>query len=191
MKGPLRWQKGTYTVAIFFIIFIIGSMASPSYGEGERKIRWGLSFLAGPNADFIHGRPTLTQLALLPRIHFPLHPNWNLEVEGNFSYYGIKHEKNLYLLGANINILFSPIRGKEWKWFLIGGVGAGYNNSNGVIRYIGKSHLAGVLHAGTGMDVSLGKGYFLRGEYRLEHISDPFNHDEGINTHCFMIGVLY
>lgn len=191
MKWSLNWRNGIIPLAVLLIILIIGLMTSPSYGEGKRKIGWGFSFLAGPNADFIHGRPTLTQLAFLPRIRYSLHRKWDFEFEGNFSYYGIKHEKNLYLLGANANLLFKPFEGKGWKWFLIGGVGAGYNNNNGGVEYIGKSHVAGILHAGTGMDISLGKGYFLRGEYRLEHISDPFNHDEGINTHCFMLGVSY
>ncbi len=188
MKRGLKWQKG---VIILVAFFILGLIVSTSNGGEERKTQWGFSLLAGPNADFIHGRPTLTQLALLPRINYPLHRKWDFELEGNFSYYGIKHEKNLYVLGANANIRFKPLEGKGWKWFLVGGVGAGYNNSNGGVRYIGKSHVAGVLHIGTGMDVSIGKGYSLRGEYRLEHLSDPFNHDEGINTHCFMLGVSY
>lgn len=178
-------------VIILGVVFILGSMVLPSYGQEGRKIRWGFSLLAGPNADFIHGRPTLTHLAIFPRIKYPLHRKWDFELEGNFSYYGIKHEKNLYVLGTNANILFNPIEGKGWKWYWIGGVGVGYNNSNGRVSYIGKSHVTGILHIGTGMDISLGKGYFLRGEYRLEHISDPFNHDEGINTHCFLIGVSY
>ncbi len=180
-------QNGIIILTILIILLAV----SLSYGEEERKLKWGFSLLAGPNADFIHGRPTLTQLAFLPRIQYSLHRNWDFEFEGNFSYYGIKHEKNLYVLGVNTNILFRPLEGKGWKWFLIGGVGAGYNNSNGGIRYIGKSHVAGILHIGTGMNVSLRKRYLLRGEYRLEHISDPFNHDEGINTHCFLIGISY
>ncbi len=188
MKRSPSWQNG---ILILTTLLIVLSMAFPSNGGEERKIRLGFSLLAGPNADFIHGRPTLTQLAILPRINYPLHRKWDFELEGTLSYYGIKHEKNLYVLGTNVNILFKPLEGKGWKWFLVGGVGAGYNNSNGRIRYIGKSHVAGILHIGTGMDVNMGKGYFLRGEYRLEHLSDPFNHDEGINTHCFMLGVSY
>ncbi|MGB9627654.1 MAG: hypothetical protein ACPL6D_03240, partial [Thermodesulfobacteriota bacterium] len=67
MKKNLNRQNG---IVILAILLTIGAMISPSYAEEERKMNWGFSLLAGPNADFIHGRPTLNQLAFLPRVNF-------------------------------------------------------------------------------------------------------------------------
>lgn len=182
------WRAG---IVVVLLGLTVGLIPSDCCGEEEGRTRWGLSLTGGPNADFIHGRPTLTLISLLPRVGFPLHPNWDIEVEGNLSYYGIKHEKNLYLLGTQTNLCFKPFQGNGWKWFFIVGLGAGYHNAHDDYKYLGKSHVAGILHGGTGLEIKVGKGYFFRGEYRLQHISDPFHHDEGINTHCFLIGLSF
>lgn len=179
---------------LIFIILLLGFIgigSSFTYGEEDQRVKWGFSILGGPNADFIHPRPTLTLLAFLPRIDIALHPKWDFELEGNLSYYWIKHDKNLYLLGLNSNILFKPYEKEKWKWFLLGGMGWGYINTNGDLKYMGGSHWAGLLQGGVGIQFLLGKGTFLRGEYRLQHISDPFNRDEGINTHSFLIGLSF
>lgn len=178
-------------ILFIFLIGFIGAGSSLSYGEDGHKVKWGFSILGGPNADFIHGRSTLTLVSLLPWIDIPLHPKWDFELEGNLSYYWIKHDKNLYLLGLHSNFLFKPYQREKWKWFFIGGMGGGYINSNQGLKYIGDSHWAGILHGGTGIQIFLGNGRFLRGEYRLQHISDPFNHDEGINTHNFLLGLSF
>ncbi len=178
-------------VFLILLLGFIGIGSSLSYGEGDRKVRWGLSILGGPNADFIHDRPTLTLIALLPRIEIPLHPRWDFEMEGNLSYYWIKHDKNLYLLGLNSNFLFKSYQKEDRNWFFLGGMGWGYINSNKELRYIGDSHWAGVLQGGTGVQFLLRRGIHFRGEYRLQHISDPFNRDKGINTHSFLLGLSF
>lgn len=178
-------------IAVSLLFLIIKFIPSDSFGEEERKTRWGVSLLGGPNADLIHGRPTLTLIGILPRVSFPIHRNWDIEIEGNFSYYGIKHEKNLYLLATQTNLRFKPFQRERWSWFFIVGIGAGYKNAHDEHKYLGKSHLAGILHGGAGLDIEMGRGYFFRSEYRLQHISDPFFHDEGINTHCLFLGISF
>jgi len=44
---------------------------------------------------------------------------------------------------------------------------------------------------GTGITYYIGKGVWLRGEYRFHHISDSFLNDPGINSHDFMLGVSF
>jgi hypothetical protein len=58
-------------------------------------------------------------------------------------------------------------------------------------REIGDYHVAGVLQGGTGIYLPMGKGWLLRGEYRFQHISDPFEKDVGINTHNFILRVSF
>jgi len=107
---------------------------------------------------------------------------------------GIHHSKDLYLLGANTNIIFKPIQWNEAFLFLIGGMGLAYNNNSDDqrrVRDIGDSHIAGILQIGSGIQYYLGKGLWLRGEYRFHHISDPFQGDSGINTHNLLIGISF
>jgi hypothetical protein len=175
-------------VLVFVCLTILGCFVSPSFGEEKDKIRWGFSFLGGSKAG---DDPTFAVVAILPRAGFSLHNLLELEVEGNFSYYAIKDDENLYLLGTNLNLLFKPIQWNKGSVFLIGGGGFAYNNSNGKVHEIGDSHLAGVLQGGGGVFLTLGKGWMLRGEYRFHHISDPFSHDDGINAHNFILGILF
>jgi opacity protein-like surface antigen len=69
--------------------------------------------------------------------------------------------------------------------------GVGYNNGNGRVHDIGDSHLAGLLQIGMGTYIRIAKRWWLRGEYRFQHISDPFYHGDGINTHTFVMGVSF
>jgi hypothetical protein len=148
--------------------------------------------LAGANTDIFHDHPDMRTIAFLPRVDFYLHRNWDLEFEGNFSYYGISREKNLYLLGCNSNLLFKFFQWGGGSFFITGGVGLGYNNSNWHVEEIGDSHVAGVLQGGVGIYLALGKGWWLRGEYRFQHISDPFRKDDtGLNTNNLILGVLF
>jgi hypothetical protein len=99
--------------------------------------------------------------------------------------------KNPIMKGKTPFILFKPIRWGKGAFFLIGGGGFAYNNNNGKVKEIGYSHIAGILHGGAGIDLILGKGWVLRGEYRLIHISDPLKGDLGINTHNFILRVSF
>jgi len=189
MEKDFRRVCGTRgLVLVFVFLAVVISFPPCSYGEEEVKTKWGFSFLSGFYQKSDNG---LKMFAFLPRIGLPLHPKWDLEFEGNFSYYGIKESKNLYLMGVNTNILFRPIQWEEGHLFLIGGVGMAYDNNNGRIRDIGDSHVAGILQIGSGIEYYLGKGCWIRGEYRFHHISDPFEQDSGINTHHLILGLSF
>ncbi|MGB9629713.1 MAG: outer membrane protein [Thermodesulfobacteriota bacterium] len=167
------------------------SSFSNTYGEEDRKIQWGFSLSAGTDQK---SRNDLVMYSLLPKIDLPLHKNWDLEFEGNLSYYGIDHSKDLYLLGVNANILFKPIQWNKNFLFLIGGMGLAYNNNSDKyrrVRDIGDSHIAGILQIGSGIQHYLGRGLWVRAEYRFHHISDPFQRDPGINTHNFIVGLSF
>jgi opacity protein-like surface antigen len=51
--------------------------------------------------------------------------------------------------------------------------------------------VAGVLQGGGGVYLNIKKGLTLRGEYRFQHASDPFNANDGINSHTLVLGVLF
>jgi len=174
---------------IFVLIFplIIGSLISPTFGEEDKKVTYGLGILGG----FRTASPRLSHYAILPRMDIFLHRNWDLEFEGNFSRYNIREEKDLVVLGTNVNILFKPLQGGWGALFILGGAGLGYDNSGGKVREIGDSHLGGVLQTGVGICIALGKGWLLRGEYRFHHVSEPFKRDTGLNMHDFILGISY
>lgn len=170
---------------------MVGSLISNSYGQEDLKTEWGFSFAGGFKQ---HARHDFTMGAFLPRVHIPLHKNWDFEIEGNFSYYAMKDLKDLYVLGLDANILYKPIQWKTGSIFILGGVGLGYNNNNNHDKKtwdIGDTHVNGILQVGTGITYYIGKGVWLRGEYRFHHISDPFINDPGINSHDFMLGVAF
>ncbi len=102
LKGILNRRNLIYVV-IFWVA--IGSFTTYSYGEEDGKMRWGFSLSTGIDQK---SRNDLGVYAFLPRLGLALHKNWDLEFEGNFSYYAISDSKNLYLLGLNTNILFKP-----------------------------------------------------------------------------------
>jgi hypothetical protein len=182
--------KLIFFVTIISLVIIISSFSN-SYGGEDGKVQWGFSLSAGTDQK---SKNDLTMFALLPRVDLPLHKNWDLEFEGNFSHYGIHDSKDLYLLGTNTNIIFKPIQWNEGSLFLIGGMGLAYNNNsddNRRVRDIGDSHIAGILQVGSGIQYRIGRKWWLRGEYRFHHISDPFEQDSGINTHNLIIGLSF
>jgi len=185
------YKKRGILILIIVSLMVIVFLVPCSFANEEKIVRWGLSILGGWDVKFFHKQPDFKILAFLPRIDFTLHKNWDLELEGNFSYYGISEEKNLYLLGGNANILFKPIRWNEGSLFILGGAGIGYTNSNGKVRQLGDSHAGGLLQAGTGLYFDIGRGLWLRWEYRYIHVSDPFRSDSGLNSHNLLIGIYF
>jgi len=180
-----------YLLLALVALVMVGSLTSNSYGQEDGEKKWGFSFSGGVPQKSKHD---LTMWSFLPRVDLPLHKKWDFEIEGSFSYYIMSEIKDLYLLGLNTNILFKPIRWNTGSLFLIGGVGLAYNNntdSNHKTRDIGDTHVAGILQVGSGINYHIGKGWWLRGEYRFQHISDPFKTDVGINTHNFILGVSF
>jgi len=73
-------------------------------------------------------------------------------------------------------------------------MGLAYNNNSDKhrrVRDIGDSHIAGILQIGSVIQYRIGRKWWLRGEYRFHHISDPFEQDSGINTHNLIIGLSF
>jgi hypothetical protein len=175
-------------IFVFIILMMIGFKVSDSRADEDGKTKWGFSVLLGPNAG---GHLDFTHSALLPRAGLALHKKWDLEFEGNFSHYFIHGEKDLYLLGINGNLLFKPVQWGKAIPFLIAGAGLAYNNNSGFVWEMGDSHTAGIVQGGGGILYDMGKGLWLRGEYRFHHISDPFERDHGLNTHGFILGVTF
>jgi len=189
LKGVLRKWNLLIILISLLMLLMIDSMPSYSYGDEEGRMKWGFSFSSGTDQ---RSRNDLTKYDFLPRADLGLHKNWVLEFEGNFSYYAIKNSNNLYLLGLNANILYKPIQWNKGFLFLLGGGGLAYdNNSSKQVRGIGDSQIAGILQVGSGISYHLGKELWLRGEYRFNHISDPFRRDSGINTHDLNLGISF
>lgn len=189
MKNILgRNFRKTNLIIFLLFFFIIGLLLPSSYGEEILKNRFGFSILEGTNAN---REPHMKEAGFLPRLIFGINENWDFEFEGNFSYYGISKEKNIYFLGLDGNIMFKSLKWRGGNIFLLAGGGIGYDNNNGKIKEIGDSHFAGLLQAGTGINLSLGKGLWLRGEYRFQHISEPFRRDSGLNTHNVLLGISF
>jgi hypothetical protein len=184
-KRFLKWGL----VSVLICISMIGSFISHSCGEEGNKTGWSLSLLGGYNA---RSKPNLITFAMLPRWDLSLYKYVSVELEGNFSYYNIDDNKDLYVLGCNGNLLFRPFQWKKGSLFAVLGAGLGYNNGNGDVTEIGDSHVAGILQGGSRISYELGKNRLLYGEYRFNHISDPFDSDDlGINTHTFILGVSF
>ncbi len=191
VENSSKWKRyQTYLLVMFAFFIATEFLISYSNADEEKKMRYGLSVFGG-TGDAIHNKPDLTAYGVFPRVDFSLHKYWDLEFEGNFSYWNISGEKDLYFLGANANFVFKPL---QWTWgslFLLGGGGLGYDSAGKHVHEIGDSHFGGILQAGAGIYYNLGKGLALRGEYRFYHISEPFRNDDGLNSHIFLFGISF
>ncbi len=183
-------NKKFLLIAFFAFLTMFGPLISRSYGEEKSKIRYGFSIFGG-SGDAWHNETDFTTYGFLPRIDLPLHRNWDFEVEGNYSYWNIRGEHDLYFLGVDFNLLFKPIQGKWGSLFLLAGGGIGYDSAGKRLKQIGDSHCGGILQAGTGVYFNLGKGIALRGEYRFYHTSEPFRKDTGLNSHNALFGISF
>ncbi len=188
LRGVL--DKRFLLIAIFAFLTIFGSLGSYSYGDEAPRTRYGVSIFGG-TGDAWHNETDFTVYGVLPRVTFPLHRNWDLDVEGNFSYWNIRREHNLYFLGVNGNVLFKPIQGKWGSLFLLAGGGLGYDSAGKRVEQIGDSHCGGILQAGAGIYYHLGKGIAMRVEYRFYHLSEPFRDDTGLNSHNVLLGISF
>jgi len=174
----------------FVPLMMAGSMISHSYGEESSKVKYGFSIF-GAVGDALHERVDTLAYGFLPRVDFSLHRNWDLEFEGNYSYWNIRKEHDLYFLGVNANLLFKPIQ-QNWGFlFFLAGGGLGYDSAGKRVPQLGDTHCGGILQAGTGFCYNLGKGWALRVEYRFYHLSEPFRDDKGLNTHTALLGVSF
>ena len=101
-----------YLLMALIMVVMVGSAVSRSYGAEDRNVRYGFAVFGGTGEVF-QSKPDFTAYGFLPRISLPLYKNWDLEFEGNFSYYDIRKEHDLYFIGLNSNILFKPIQ-ERW-----------------------------------------------------------------------------
>ncbi len=109
-----------HLIFAFAAIVVVGLWIPNSYGQEDLKTRRGFSFGGGIKQ---HARHDFTMATFVPRVDIPLHKNWDFEIEGSFSYYALKNEKNLYVLGLDANIVFKPIQWKTGSIFILRGVG--------------------------------------------------------------------
>ena len=196
-KNCIGVSYKSYLLSTLILLMIIGSITSYAYGE-EKKTRWGFSVFGGIG-DAIHSETDVTVYGFLPRISLPLYKkNWDLEFEGNFFYYDIHKMHDFYFLGISHNILFKPIQERWGSLFLLVGGGLGYDNAGKRLGrddsdpLMGDQHFAGFFHAGAGMLFNISRGTALRVEYRLYHISEPFDtSDRGLNTHTVLFGISF
>ena len=189
-----------YLLSTLILFMTIGLIVSSAYGEekDEKKVRWGFSALGG-TGDAFYRQPKTNVYGFLPRISLPLHKNWDLEFEGNFFYYDIHKMHDFYFLGFSHNLLFKPIQGRFGSLFLLVGGGFGYDSAgkrlyhgNSRVPLIGDQHFSAVCHAGVGLLFNVGRRTALRVEYRLYHISEPFDRaDYGLNTHSVLFGFTF
>jgi hypothetical protein len=200
----IRFLNKSLLFSILILFMIIGLVVSYSYGgeKEEKKITWGFSVLGGIG-DTFYSQPQTRVYGFLPRISLPLHKNWDLEFEGNFFYYDIHKMHDFYFLGVSHNFLFKPIQERFGSLFFLIGGGLGYDSAgkrlgkrlypgNSRVPLIGDKHFAGVCHAGAGMLFNIGRSTALRVEYRLYHISEPFDRaDYGLNTHAVLLGLTF
>jgi hypothetical protein len=180
---------------------IAGSIVSYSYGEEEKKVKWGFSILGG-TGDAIYTKTHIREYGFLPRITLPLYRKWkywDLEFEGNFFYYDIPKIHDVYFLGVSHNIVFKPVQERWGSLFLLIGAGIGYDSTgkklqrgNSEAPLLGDQHFAGVVNVGAGVLFNIGRKTALRVEYRLYHISEPFDtSDRGLNTHTVLFGISF
>jgi hypothetical protein len=178
-----------YLLSTLILFMIIGLIVSSAYGEekDEKKVRWGFSALGG-TGDAFYRQPKTNVYGFLPRISLPLHKNWDLEFEGNFFYYDIHKMHDFYFLGFSHNLLFKPIQGR----FGYESAGKRLYHGNSRVPLIGDQHFSAVCHAGVGLLFNVGRRTALRVEYRLYHISEPFDRaDYGLNTHSVLFGFTF
>lgn len=115
-------NKRFLLIAFLAFLTMFGTLISHSYGEEVSKTKYGVSIFGGMG-DAWHNETNFTVYGVLPRIDLPLHRNWDLEFEGNYSYWNIRAEHDLYFLGVDFNLLFKPIQGKWGSLFLLAGGG--------------------------------------------------------------------
>jgi hypothetical protein len=186
------WGINKRSLLIAFLVFfaMFGSLISYSYGEESRNLRYGVSVFGGIG-DAWHNETEFTTFGVLPRIDVALHRNWDLEFEGNYTYWNIRRQNDLYFAGIDVNLLFKPIQRKWGSVFLLAGAGIGYDSAGKRVEQVGDSHCGGILQAGVGFYYNLGKGIAVRVEYRFYHISEPFRDDTGLNSHNVLLGISF
>jgi opacity protein-like surface antigen len=183
-------SKRLLFITLFAFLMVLGYLTSHSYGYDLKNLQYGVSVFGGIG-DALHSKTEFTTFGVLPRIGVPLHRNWDLEFEGNYSYWKIRREHDLYFVGIDANVIFKPIQGKWGSLFLLGGAGIGYDSAGKRVEQIGDSHFGAILQAGIGLYYNLGKRWALRVEYRFYHLSEPSRHDVGLNSHNVLLGISF
>jgi len=199
-KNCIGVSHKKYLLSTLLLFMIIGLMASYSYGEEEKKVKWGLSAFGG-TGDAVLSKIDLKVYGLIPRVTLPLRKDWKMwdvEFEGNFFYYDIHKMHDVYFLGLGTNFVFKPIQERWGSLFLLIGGALGYDSAGKKLYrgsnspLLGDQHFSGAGYGGAGMLFNIGRGTALRVEYRFCHISEPFDtSDRGLNTHNVLFGVAF
>jgi len=199
-KNCIGASYKNYLLSTLILFVTIGSIASYSYGEEEKKTNWGFSVLGGWG-DAFYTKADMKVYGFLPRISLPLYKKWKLDIEfeGNFFYYDVQKLHDVYFLGVSHNIVFKPIQERWGSLFLLIGGGFGYDSAGKKLYrgdseapLLGDQHFAAICNVGAGVLFNIGRGTALRVEYRLYHISEPFDtSDRGMNTHTLLFGISF
>ncbi len=189
-----------YLLSVLLLFIIVGSIASYSNAQEEKRTKWGFSVLGGIG-DATLSKIDMEVYGVIPRITLPLCKDWkmwDIEFEGNFFYYGIHKMPNVYFLGLSTNTVFKPIQEKWGAIFLLAGGGLGYDSAGERLHrgrnppLLGDQHFAGFGQGGLGVLFNIGRGRALRVEYRFYHLSEPFDtSDRGLNTHNILLGISF
>jgi len=93
--GKRILNKTSALIIFFASLTVFVSFISPSYGEEVSKLKYGFSIFGGVG-DAFHSKTDLTTYGFLPRIDVPLFKFLDLEIEGNYTYWNIRKEHDLY-----------------------------------------------------------------------------------------------
>ncbi len=199
-KNRMSIPHQGYLLSVLLLLIIVGSIASYSYAEEEKKAKGGFSVLGG-TGDATLSKIDMEVYGVIPRVTLPLCKDWkmwDIEFEGNFFYYAIHKMPNVYFLGLSTNTVFKPIQERWGSIFLLAGGGLGYDSAGERLHrgknppLLGNQHFAGFGQGGLGVLFNIGRGKALRVEYRFYHLSEPFDtSDRGLNTHNILLGISF
>ena len=190
-----------YLLLALIMVVMIESFVSLSYGDEDKKMRYGFSIFGG-TGDAVLSKIDMRVYGFIPRITLPLRKDWkkwDLEFEGNFFYYDVRKLHDVYFLGLSHNFVFKPIQERWGSLFLLIGGGLGYDSAGKRLYrggsnppLLGDQHFSGFGHGGLGVLFNIGRGMALRVEYRFCHISELFDtSDRGLNTHNVLFGISF
>jgi len=114
--------------------------------------------------------------------------NWEYLVEGSLSY--LFHGQRKYSIGATGLIRYNFLTGKRLVPFVQGGVGVVHTNLD-MHNFPNDFNFSS--QAGLGVQYFISKNAAIRGEYRLQHISNAglYENNTGLNMNNFWIGYAY
>ncbi len=74
-KNYIAGSHKSYLLSALLLFMIVGSIVSYSYGEEEKKVKWGFSIFGG-TGDAILSKIDMKVYGFIPRLTLPLYKNW-------------------------------------------------------------------------------------------------------------------